>query len=204
VHVVSSGDLGRGAEHEAISEVGQRLKELRHEVDELQGKVDTMARRRGSVADGKSEPQFDYDRAVRESAAKSGDKVALGFFRGVVMLGPEGGTNTSSEHGIWTGPIKEPPTEEQVLKSPATVIGANAFAMRALFYLMQPFYEGQPMQKTAAALAGILGISEAELHQQLAPVVAIGTVRHVKSAEGEETYKLEKVQDYVALLAMAL
>jgi hypothetical protein len=185
------------------SDLEQALKELRYEVEELRGRVDAMARRRGAAADEESEIRFDYARAVRESAAKSGDKVAVGVFRGVVMLGPEGSTGTSSQHGIWTGPIKEPPTEEEVLKSPAAVLGANPLAMRALFYLVQPFYDGKPMQRTRAALTGILGVSETELDQALSPVVANGSVRRTQTAEGEDAYELENPNEDLLLLSMA-
>jgi hypothetical protein len=187
-----------------VSDQSRALEALQREVAQLQERMKAMERKRGAVAKAESELRFDYVRFVEEAAAKQGDKVAVGVFRGVVMMGPEGGTGSSAQHGVWTSPITQPPTEEQVRGSLAMVLGSDPFAMRALFYLFQPFYDGKPMRLTKSALAATLNVSEAGLEERLRPVVAKGTVRRTTSADGEDAYELEGAHDYLALLAMAL
>src|SRR5438552_12413960 len=128
---------------------------------------------------------------VRAGRAKSGDSVAFGVSRVVVYADTHGGAGNMDHTGIWTGPMKELPSEEK-LRASAAVLAHTPFQMRAMHRLLSPMYEGQPMQLPKAELAAAMAVDAAALERELAPLVAKKTLRHFKTKEGEEAYELKR------------
>ena len=89
---------------------------------------------------------------VRAAKAKSGDSVALGVARVAVYADTLGGAAESDSTSIWSGPMKELPSDEK-LRASAEVLAHTPFQMRAMHRLLSPLYQGRPMQLTKRELA---------------------------------------------------
>jgi hypothetical protein len=181
-----------------MTDARAELERLRREVDRLRERL--PGERGGEKRDRNGEGSF--KRRVREALAKSDDSVAVGVSREVVLADRNGGTHSSDQQSIWTGPMKELPSEQQ-LRNSATVLTHTPFQMRAMHRLLSQFYEGQPMQMTNAALASALATDEATLERELAPLVSKKTLRHFKTAEGEEAYELKRWDLFLLQLSLA-
>jgi hypothetical protein len=139
---------------------------------------------------------------VRQAREKSGESVAFGVARVAVYADTVGGAAESDAHSIWTGPIKELPSEEK-LRASAAVLAHTPFQMRLMHRLFSPLCDGQPMQMTKAALAAALGVDEAALEREVAPLVSKKTLRHFKTTEGAEAYELKRWDLFLMQLSLA-
>jgi hypothetical protein len=152
--------------------------------------------RRGRSASGS------FQDRVTETLARSGEAVAVGVARIAVLADRGGSTHSSDHHGIWTGPMKELPSEQK-LRASAAVLTHTPLQMHAMHQLLCQFYEGKPMQKTEAALAAALGVEEAALERELAALVTNKTLRRFKTAEGEDAYELKRWDLFLLQLSLA-
>ena len=98
--------------------------------------------------------------------------------------------------------MKELPSDAK-LQASASVLSHTPFQMRAMHRLLMPLYEGRPMQLTKRELAAAMGVDEATLERELAPLVTKKTLRHFKTAEGEEAYELKRWDLFLLQLSLA-
>lgn len=192
-----------------MSDVRDEVERLRRDVarlrerlsqDEIEPRPGTP--RRGSEGSG-APAMGDVLRArVKAARAKSGDAVAFGVARVAVYADTRGGSADSDATSIWTGPIRELPPDEK-LQASATVLAHTPFQMRAMHRLLSRMYEGQPMQMTRAVLAEALGVDAAALERELAPLVKKKTLREFQTAEGEQSYELNRWDLFLLQLSLA-
>ena len=143
-----------------------------------------------------------FEDRVRSVCAKSGDTVAAGVHRIVVVIDQRGGTTTSDHNAIWIGRLEELPSDEK-LKVTAEGLSHTPLQMRAMFELFKPAYELKPRTRTLAQLVDALGVDQAMLVQALAPLVAKETVRSLLTPDGEEAYSLERIDLFLLQLSLA-
>jgi hypothetical protein len=181
-----------------MSDVREELERLRQEVDQLRDRL-PPGKAKAERHPGMGDSLVARVKAARE---KSGDSVAFGVARVAVYADTHGGAGNMDHTGIWTGPMKELPSEEK-LRASAAVLAHTPFQMQAMHRLLSPMYEGQPMQLTQAELATAMGVDEATLERELAPLVAKKTLRRFKTAEGEEAYELKRWDLFLLQLSLA-
>jgi hypothetical protein len=181
-----------------MSDAREELRGLRRDVDRVKERLPAGGSKRGR------QPGLGdvLEAQVREARTKSGESVAFGVARVAVYADTLGGAATSDHTGIWTGPIRELPSEEQ-LRASAAVLAHTPLQMRVMHRLFSPLYDGQPMQMTKAALAEAVGVDEATLERELAPLVTKKTLRHFKTTQGEEAYELKRWDLFLMQLSLA-
>lgn len=180
-----------------MSNVRAELERLRDDLDQLRERLpaDTI-----EAESKRREGNFEHQ--VKRALAKSSDSVAVGVSRAVVLTNRSGSTHSSNHHGVWTGPLKDLPSEEKLLAS-ATVLAHTPLQMRAMHELLSPFYEGQPLRLTQGELTAALGVDEAELERELAPLVTKKTLARFKTPEGEDGYELKRWDLFLLQLSLA-
>jgi hypothetical protein len=173
------------------------LERLREDLDHLRERIpaDTIE------AEAK-QSEGNFERQVKRALAKSSDTIAIGVSRAAVLANQSGRTHSSNHQGVWTGPIKELPSEEK-LRASATVLAHTPFQMRAMFRLLCRFYDGQQMRLTARELAAAMGVEEPELERELAPLVTKKTLVRFKTPEGEDGYELKRWDLFLLQLSLA-
>jgi hypothetical protein len=181
-----------------MSDVRQEIVRLRGDMDRLRERVPRTREKEeklpgvGEVLAGR----------VRAAKAKGGEAVALGAARVAVYSDALGGVAESDHTSIWSGRMKELPSDAK-LQASASVLAHTPFQMRAMHRLLSPLYEGRPMQLTKRELAAEMGVDEATLERELASLVAKKTLHHFKTAEGEEAYALKRWDLFLLQLSLA-
>src|SRR5207247_1215196 len=86
------------------------------------------------------------------------------------------------------------------LRLSVAALATYPLALRAVRTLTAPYFDGEGMKMTKAALAAALGAGESEVEQSLRPLVADDKLLWSKTADGEEYYELQDSDTHVLLL----
>jgi hypothetical protein len=174
------------------------LATLRREVSELRlGLQNLETAGRKSDNDAYWDPVAERMRAEMEKENKPG---VIGVLRAVILLQSSGGNNVWGSDHQFGSVAKLPPVEALIALCNAL---SNSTALQAMYQMFKRHFDGQEMTLTKAELAGTLSVTEADMEQALAPLVANQTLRWSKNADGSEFYRFERVDLFATLLTLA-
>jgi hypothetical protein len=180
-----------------MSNMRAELERLREDLKHLKERLPA-----DTIEQEAEQREGNFEKQVKKALAKSSETTAGGVSRAVVLTNRSGSTHSSNHQGVWTGPIKELPSEEK-LRASATVLTHTPLQMRAMHRLLGRFYDGQPMRMTQSELAAALGLDEPALERELAPLVTKKTLSRARTPEGDETYELKRWDLFLLQLSLA-
>jgi hypothetical protein len=178
-----------------MSDMREELERLRRDVDQLMARL--------PVVDASVEPSESgqvNDALVRKLEA---DLAAGGKTRGIAIgriVVIKDGRGTSVASGIITSVRAEDFQKPTKLRASVAALATDPLAIRAVRKLIEPFFDGQPMRMTKAALAAAFGASDEELENSLRPLVADKMLLWSRSATGEETYEIHGTEPHILLI----
>lgn len=171
-----------------MSDVREELAQLRRELDALKARLPIEEPSEAFGGGTSGQVNEAVLRHLQANLEREGKSRGIGISRVVVFYG-EGGT------GIWSGHITMSSVDEMPkgdkLRESVAALATDPLALRAVRKLIEPFFEGEPMQRTKSELAAALGVTEAEVERSLLPLVADKRLRWSKTATGEELYEAE-------------
>jgi hypothetical protein len=172
-------------------EIRGALAALRRDVDALRGEVDALRRAPGGG-------HVDYTDAFAEALGEAVTRdyeakgSAGGFGVAVVVTQRNNKGHSGTSFGITTlDDAASLPTPEQIEQR---IIRLAPFVqspipLRTLRCLAERYFEGKPMQRPRAEIAGSLGIGETDLEEALRPLFADDTLQRGLTPDGEPFYK---------------
>jgi hypothetical protein len=182
-----------------MSDLQQEVASLRREMAELRSELEAV--RSASQQPGR-QPWEQLSDHLKQELTRSGEPAAIGLARQVVLQRGQDRCSSSSNQSMWTfrGDLS---TDAQKVIDLVTFWASHPLAVRVLHELLGRFLQGEPMAVPKAELAQTLGVSEAELEQELRPFVANETLQWKKTATGEEAYELIHSDTFIQLLSLA-
>jgi hypothetical protein len=189
-----------------MSDLQSEVAALRREVAELRAGLEALR------SQEQHPPASDGERAsqkLKEDLARSGKPAGIAVLEGVVLQRGQDSCTASGGQKIWTSADDLP--SAQKLIDMITGLASEPLALRAMYKLVERFFEGGPRHKRPdeqmilpkAELAVALDIGETDLEKALLPLVANETLRWSKTATGEECYGFVRSDTFLHLLALA-
>jgi hypothetical protein len=164
------------------------LEALRSEIEDLRAQLKAIRDRSGEAEPSQSDVDAYVRRRLKETIEKEGGTGGIAVYTVVVADNGKGGVG--SAHSLTTTaradrlPTAAQPNERFV------GFATRPLVARAVRALVAPHFEGRQMSVAKGELAASLGISEGELEAALRPLVADGTLKWTKDADGAESFEI--------------
>jgi hypothetical protein len=180
-----------------MSEMREELERLRRDVNDLLARLPATEQPRPAEKPTSEIVSEAFVRHVKENMTGDGKKRCIGICRIVVVTDEQhtrvcSGLITSTRAADFRKPTK--------LRATVAALANDPLALRAVRRLVEPFFDGQPMQMTKAELAAALEVTEEEVESSLRPLVADKRLRWIKTEAGEEAYEVQSEEPHLLLI----
>jgi hypothetical protein len=170
-----------------MNDLQQQLDALRRDLDDLRGKLQPSPA--GVSPDAANHVSDAIKQHLQDELDKNSKSWGISVGAIVAQLGPQ--TFSMAINNVTLTDESNLPSDEKIVEQVERLARyvQDPRLLRALRYLLAPFFEGKPKQRTMAELAAALGVSPAEVEQIVRPVVEDKEMRWSKNADGEEFYE---------------